>query len=149
VAKATNGSWRIQWGWTEELSVPLADRSAQLQRPAVIGRLWLHRCGSQTLSIDRTSQEQSELDFLAELKLWLDRQVDGESSDISCVLSPYLLTIYYRGETVGSWRATREGARWHGRHEEDATTVVLRDVYDAIAHTKRALFLFVRDVKNR
>ena len=78
------------------------------------------------------------------------RQVDGESSDISCVLSPYLLTIYYRGEPVGSWRATREGARWHDRHkEEDATRVVLRDVYDAIEHTKRALFLFVRDVKNR
>jgi hypothetical protein len=103
-----------------------------------------------TLSIDRTSQEQSELDFLAELNCWFDRQVDGESSNISCVLSPYLLTIYYRGEPVGSWRATREGARWHDRHkEEDATTVVLRDVYDAIEHTKRALFLFVRDVKNR
>ena len=99
--------------------------------------------------IDRTSREQSELDFLAELKCWFDRQVDGESSDISCVLSPYLLTIYYRGETVGSWRATREGARWHDRHkEEDATTVVVRDVYVAIEHTKRALFLFVRDVKN-
>jgi hypothetical protein len=89
------------------------------------------------------------LDFLAELKCWFDRQVDGTSSDISCVLSPYLLTIYYRGETVGSWRATREGARWRGRHEEDGTAVALRDVYDAIVHTKRALFLFVRDVKNR
>ena len=79
------------------------------------------------------------MDFLTELKCWFDRQVDGESSDISCVLSPYLLTIYYRGEPVGSWRATREGARWHDRHkEEDATRVVLRDVYDAIEHTKRA-----------
>jgi hypothetical protein len=85
------------------------------------------------------------MDFLAELKRWFDGQVDGTSSDISCVLSPYQLTIYYGGETIGSWRATREGARWHGRHEEDATTVVLRDVHDAIVHTKRALFLFVRD----
>ena len=89
------------------------------------------------------------MDFLAELKRWFDGQVDGTSPDISCVLSPYLLTIYYRGETVGSWRATREGARWHGRHEEDATTGGLRDVYDAIVHTKRELFLFVRDAKNR
>jgi hypothetical protein len=84
------------------------------------------------------------LDFLAELKRWFDEQVDGTSSDISCVLSPYQLTIYYRSETVGSWRATRE-ARWHGRHDEGATTLVQRDVYDAIVHTKRALFLFVRD----
>ena len=98
----------------------------------------LCRCGSH---FDRTSQEQSELDFLAELKRWFDGQDGGESSVISCVLSPYLLTIYYRGETVGSWRATREGARWHDRHKEDATTVVLRDVYDAVEHTKRALFV--------
>jgi hypothetical protein len=84
------------------------------------------------------------LDFLAELKRWFDEST-AQAQYISCALSPYLLTIYYRGETVGSWRATREGARWHGRHDADATTVVLRDVYDAIVHTKRALFLFVRD----
>ena len=35
------GSRRIQWGWADELSGPWADRSARLQRPAVIGRLWL------------------------------------------------------------------------------------------------------------
>jgi hypothetical protein len=123
----------------------LSDRRCALARTKKAG-LGLR---APTELTDRTSQEQSELDFLAELKRWLDGQVDGTSPDISCALSPYLLTIYYRGETVGSWRATREGARWHGRHEEDATTVVLRDVYDAIVHTKRALFLFVRDVKNR
>jgi hypothetical protein len=50
---------------------------------------------------------------------------------------------------VGSWRATREGARWHGKHEKEATTVFVRDVYDAIDHTKRVLFLFARDVTNR
>jgi hypothetical protein len=94
-------------------------------------------------------QEQFELDFLAELKRWFDGQVDGKNSDISCELSPYLLTIIYRGETVGSWHATPEGARWHDGHKEDATTIVLRDIYDAIEHTKRALFLSVRDVKNR
>ena len=45
------GSWRIQWGCADELSVTLVRRgTAQLQRPAVIGSLWLHRCGSQTLS---------------------------------------------------------------------------------------------------
>jgi hypothetical protein len=87
------------------------------------------------------------LDFLAELKRWFDGQDGGESSVISCVLSPYLLTIYYRGETVGSSRATREGARWHGRHEEDATTVVLRDVYDAIVQA-RAVSLCARCQKS-
>jgi len=86
---------------------------------------------------------------LAELKRWLEEQLDTSGSGVSCVLSPYQLTIYYRGESVGSWRATREGARWHGRHEEDATTLVVRDVYDAIEHTRRAMFLFVRDANNR
>ena len=87
--------------------------------------------------------------FLAELKRWLEEQLDNPTSGVSCVLSHYQLTIYYRGESVGSWRATREGARWHGRHEEDATTLVVRDVYDAIELTRRALFLFVRDVASR
>lgn len=87
--------------------------------------------------------------FLAELKRWLEEQLDTSGSGVSCVLSPYQLTIYYRGESVGSWRATREGARWHGRHVEDATTLVVRDVYDAIDLTRRALFLFVRDVTSR
>ena len=72
-----------------------------------------------------------------------------QCSGVTCALSPYQLTIYYRGESVGSWRATREGARWHGKHEEDATPLVVRDVYDAIEHTRRALFLFVRDVTSR
>ena len=87
--------------------------------------------------------------FLAELKRWLEEQLDAPGSAVTCVLSPYQLTIYYRGESVGSWRATREGARWHGKHEEEANAVVVRDVYDAIDHTKRALFIFVRDVTNR
>ena len=90
--------------------------------------------------------------FLAELKRWLEEQLDTPGSGVtcvSCVLSPYQLTIYYRGESEGSWRATREGARWHGRHEKDATTLVMRDVYGAIELTRRALFLFVRDVTSR
>jgi hypothetical protein len=86
--------------------------------------------------------------FLAELKRWLDEQLDTPGSGVTSVLSPYQLTIYYHGESVGSWRATREGARWHGKHEEEATAVV-REVYDAIDHTKRALFVFVRDLTNR
>jgi hypothetical protein len=86
---------------------------------------------------------------LAELKRWLEEQLDTQGSGVTCVLSPYQLIIYYRGESVGSWRATREGARWHGKHEEEATAVVVRDVYDAIDHTKRMLFLFARDVINR
>jgi hypothetical protein len=89
------------------------------------------------------------LEFLAELKRRLEEQLDMQCSGVTCALSPYQLTIYYRGESVGSWRATREGARWHGKHEEEATAVVLRDVYDAIDRTKRALFLFARDVTNR
>jgi hypothetical protein len=90
------------------------------------------------------------LSFLAELKRWLEEQLDTSGSGVSCVLSPYQLTIYYRGESVDSWRATREGARWHGStHEGDIAPLVVRDVYDAIDHTKRALFVFVRDVTNR
>jgi hypothetical protein len=87
--------------------------------------------------------------FLAELKRWLEEQLDGPSSGVSCVLSPYQLTIYYRGESVGSWRATREGARWHSTHEGDPGSLVMRDMYGAIELTRRALFLFVRDVNNR
>lgn len=87
--------------------------------------------------------------FLAELKRWIEEQLDDPNSGVSCVLSPYQLTIYYRGESVGSWRATREGARWHGTHEGDAGSLVMRDVYGAIELTRRALFLFVRDVNNR
>jgi hypothetical protein len=85
------------------------------------------------------------LPFLTELKRWLEEQLDTPGSGVSCALSPYQLTIYYRGESVGSWRATREGARWHSKLEEDANTVVVRDVHDAIELTRRALFLFVRD----
>ena len=87
--------------------------------------------------------------FLAELKRWLEEQLDDPGSGISCALSPYQLTIYYRGETVGSWRATREGARWHGILEGEAGSLVTRDVYDAAQATQRALFLFVRDVNSR
>jgi hypothetical protein len=92
---------------------------------------------------------QCGLDFLAELKRWLEDQLDDPSSSVLCVLSPYQLTIYYRGETVGSWRATREGARWHGTHDEDAGSLVMRDAHAAIELTRRALFLFVRDVNSR
>ena len=92
---------------------------------------------------------QCELLFLVELKRWLEEQLDTPGSGVSCVLSPYQLTIYYRGESVGSWRATREGARWHGKLDEDANTVVVRDVYDGIELTQRALFLFVRDLNSR
>ena len=87
--------------------------------------------------------------FLAELKRWLEEQLDDPGSGVSCVLSPYQLTIYYRGETVGSWRATREGARWHGTLEGDAGSLVRRDVHEAIQVTRRALFLFVRDFNSR
>ena len=87
--------------------------------------------------------------FLAELKRRLEDQLDTPGSGVSCMLSPYQLTIYYRGECVGSWRATREGARWHSKLEEDTNTVVVRDVYDAIDLTRRALFLFVRHATSR
>jgi hypothetical protein len=90
------------------------------------------------------------LSFLAELKRWLEEQLDTPGSGVSCVLSPYQLTIYYRGESVGSWRATREGARWHGStHEGDIAPLVVREVYDASEFTQRALFLFVRDATSR
>jgi hypothetical protein len=89
------------------------------------------------------------LEFLTELRRWLEEQLDTPDSGVTCALSPYLLTIYYRGKSVGSWRATREGARWHGKHEDEPKAIVVRDVYDAIDHTKRVLFLFARDVTNR
>ena len=95
------------------------------------------------------SSKDLELHFLAEMKRWIEEQPDDTGSDISCELSPYHLTIYYRGQRVGPWRATREGARWHGPHDLDAGSLAVRDVYDAIEITKRALFLFVRDVKSR
>ena len=86
--------------------------------------------------------------FLAELKRWLEEQLDNPNSGVSCVLSPYQLTIYYRGESVGSWRVTREGARWHGTYEGEAGSLVMRDVYDAAQVTQRTLFLFARDVRS-
>ena len=87
--------------------------------------------------------------FLAELKRWLEEQLDNPNSGVSCVLWPYQLTIYYRGESVGSWRATREGARWHGTYEGEVGSLATRDVHDAAQVTQRTLFLFARDVNNR
>ena len=98
---------------------------------------------------NQVAAEDLELHFLAALERWIEEQPDDEGSDISCELSPYHLTIYYRGERVGAWRATREGARWHGPSELDAGSLAVRDVNDAIEITRRALFLFVRDVKSR
>ena len=85
--------------------------------------------------------------LIAELKQRLDEQLDPNSS-VSFEITPYQLTIRYRGRTVGSWRATREGARWHGIQEHDADLPLTRDVYDALEVTKRALFVFIRDAKN-
>jgi hypothetical protein len=87
------------------------------------------------------------LSFIAELKQRLEEQLD-ESSGVTCEFTPYRLTIRYREATVGSWQATREGARWHGMHDEGDNRLVTRDVYDALEVTKRALFLFIRDAKN-
>jgi hypothetical protein len=89
------------------------------------------------------------LQFLTELKRWLEEQLDTPNSGVSCVLSPYQLTIYYRGESVGSWRATREGAHWHGTHGGDAAPLVMRDVYDAIELTRRELSLRTRCYQSR
>jgi hypothetical protein len=93
--------------------------------------------------------EDLELHFLAELKRWIEEQPEDKGLDISCELSPYHLTIYYRGKRVGAWRATREGARWHGPHDRDAGSLAVRNVHDAIEIMRRALFLFVRDAKDR
>lgn len=87
--------------------------------------------------------------FLSELKRHLESQLDDPSGTVSCVLAPHQLTIYYRGACVGSWQATEQGACWRGAHDGDASSAVMRDVYDARQVTARALFLFVRDVMNR
>ena len=87
------------------------------------------------------------LSFIAELKRRLEDQLD-ESSGVTCEVTPYRLTVRYRKATVGSWQATREGVRWHGVHEENDNPPIAREVYDALEVTKRALFLFIRDVKN-
>ena len=84
--------------------------------------------------------------FVAELKHRLEQQLDPNSG-VSCEMTPHQLTIYYRGQSIGSWQATEEGARWHEIHEHNGSPAVIRDVYDAMQVTKRALFLFVRDVK--
>jgi hypothetical protein len=88
------------------------------------------------------------LEFLTELKRWLEEQLDTQDSGVTCEVTPYRLTIRYREATVGSWQATREGARWYGIHQEGDDRLVTRDVHDALELTKRALFLFIRDVKN-
>jgi len=85
--------------------------------------------------------------LIAELKQRLDEQLDPNSG-VSFEITPYQLTMRYRGSTVGSWRATREGARWHGIQDGNTDLPVTRDVHDALQLTKRALFLFIRDVKN-
>ena len=86
--------------------------------------------------------------FLAELKRHLEEQLEDPGGGVSCVLTPHLLTIYYRGATVGAWHGTNEGACWRSAHAPDASSLVLRDVYDARQITLRALFLFVRDMNN-
>jgi hypothetical protein len=87
------------------------------------------------------------LSFVAELKQRLEEQLD-EGSSVTCEVTPYRLTVRYRDATIGSWQATREGARWQGPHDESDNRLVTRDVYDALDVTKRALFLFVRDVRH-
>ncbi len=88
------------------------------------------------------------LPFLAELKHRLEEQLDANSG-VSSEMSPHQLTIYYCGESIGSWQGTEEGARWQGTDEQNGSPSVIRDVYDALQVTKRALFVFVRDVKGR
>ena len=87
------------------------------------------------------------MSLIEELKQRLDEQLD-RNSGVSFEITPYRLIIRYRGSTIGSWQATREGARWHGIQDGDTDLPVTRDVYDALELTKRALFLFIRDVKN-
>ncbi len=84
--------------------------------------------------------------FLAELKHQLENQLDPDSG-VTFETTPYRLIVHHREDTVGSWQATREGARWHQMHEEGDDRPVTRDVCDALEVTKRALFLFVRDLK--
>jgi hypothetical protein len=87
------------------------------------------------------------LSFIAELKQRLEEQLD-EGSGVTFEVTPYRLTVRYRDATVGSWQATREGARWRGPLDESDDRLVTREVYDALEVTKRALFLFIREVKN-
>jgi hypothetical protein len=87
------------------------------------------------------------LSFIAELKQRFEEQLD-EGSGVTCEVTPYRLTIRYRDATVRSWQATREGARWRGPHDESDDRLVMREVYDALEVTKRALFLFIREVEN-
>ncbi len=87
------------------------------------------------------------LPFIAGLKHGLEEQLDPNSG-VSCEMTPHQLTIHYRGESIGSWQATEEGARWYGIDEQNGSPVIC-DVYDAMQVTKRALFIFVRDVKIR
>jgi hypothetical protein len=82
------------------------------------------------------------LSLIAELKQRLEEQLEPHAG-VTCELMPYRLSIRYRGQNVGWWQATREGARWHGANEQEVETRVTRDVFDAIETTKRALFLFV------
>ena len=101
------------------------------------------------LNTDRPGDvAERRLVFLRELKHHLESQLDDPSGTVSCVLAPHRLTIYYRWACVGSWQGTEQGACWQGAHDGDASSAVMRDVYDARQVTLRALFLFVRDVNN-
>ncbi len=86
--------------------------------------------------------------FVAELKHRLEEQLDPHSG-VSCEITPHQLIICYRGESIGSWQAAEQGTLWHGMDEQNGSPAVIRDVYDAMQVTKRALFLFVRDVRSR
>jgi hypothetical protein len=72
------------------------------------------------------------LSLIAELRQLLEGQLESHSG-VTCELMPYRLTIRYRGQNVGWWQATREGARWHGANEQDIEAHVTRDVFDALA----------------
>ena len=83
------------------------------------------------------------------IRVPIENQLDDPSGCVWCVLAPHQLTIYYRGESVGSWRATTDRARWHEAEELHASSLVMRDVHDAMQVTLRALFLFVRNFNSR
>jgi hypothetical protein len=53
--------------------------------------------------------QSAGLAFIAELKHRLEEQLDLKSG-VSCEVTLHQLNICYRGESVGSWQATEEGA---------------------------------------
>jgi len=68
----------------------------------------IRQSAEHVLNTESISVARSNGLLLAELKHHLENQLDP-GSGVTFEMTPYRLIVHYRGDTVGSWQATRQG----------------------------------------